>query len=768
MNNNFGLLTTNNQPVPLLGVNIKGDLIGRGAKITIQQKFRNDEKKAIEAVYKFPLPEGSAIAGFKIWIGDRLIDGIIEEREKAFNQYDDAMMQGDGAYLMDQERSNIFTLSAGNINPGMEVIIEINLVMLMDNEGLRHRLVLPTTIAPRYIPANMPDDQGIPVAEIVHPLYAPEIPYGMSLLLDIHHNGKLTAVESPSHPIRVNLEQHKTRVELSSDQVCMDHDFILLIDPGEQAAKQAWVFDDGKNTFYQLDVFIPNDNPDEAKSYQGEIIFVLDCSGSMGGESIKQAKKALELSLKALSPGCSFNVYRFGSEYNSFFKKPEKYSENSLTSALGLLQNTAADLGGTEIFQPLKDIYQATSAKGGRTIVLLTDGEVANEQEVFDLASANRAHTRVFSIGIGAGPNEHLIKGLARAGSGMAEFVYPGERIEPKVLRLFNLINNPKLEIINISWDYKNIEQAPLSPAIFADTVSTIFARTKSQQVKPAQITIKGNMGGISREWSLAVQAIKNKNISLPQLWAREKIRDLEESPALAGSKQFRRKQRKSRDIIIDISKTYGILSRHTSFLGIEKRSQKNKTTGEVELRKVPTLVTSGWHGGRFAAPAAMPVSATRIFAGIKRGYSPMEKTAAFDISDKFAVYEETEAISQKSDKTNILLTLLSTQQVDGGFIIDEKIAQLLGIDLNQISTLAKDLETSLAFDSFTFASTLLVFEIFETYYADEAKTWRAVTNKSRKWLDNIIKKEMPLIKGQEAMTWAKDFVQNHIKVEAS
>ena len=94
MTNLFGLLTKDNQPVPLLGVNITGDLIGRGAKITIRQKFRNNEKNAIEAVYKFPLPEGSAIAGFKIWIGDRQIDGIIEEREKAFDQYDKALMQG--------------------------------------------------------------------------------------------------------------------------------------------------------------------------------------------------------------------------------------------------------------------------------------------------------------------------------------------------------------------------------------------------------------------------------------------------------------------------------------------------------------------------------------------------------------------------------------------------------------------------------------------------------------------------------------------------
>jgi Ca-activated chloride channel family protein len=764
MNELLGLLTSNNQPVPLLGVTIKGDLLGRGAKITIQQKFRNDEKKAIEAVYKFPLPEGSAITGFKIWINDRIIEGMVEERETAFNKYDDAMMQGEGAYLIDEERPNIFTLSAGNINPGMEVIIEINLVMLMDNEGLRkHRLVLPTAIAPRYIPANMPDEKGIPVEEIIHPLYAPDVTYGMSLLLNIHHHGKLAAVESPSHPIRVNLQQDLTRVELSTDQVRMDHDFILLIDPGEKTVGQAWAFDDGHHTFYQLDVLIPNDESADAKSFRGEIIFVLDCSGSMQGESIRQAKKALEVSLKALSPGCSFNVYRFGSQYNSFFKKPEKYSEDSLASALHELQNTDADLGGTEIYQPLKDIYKASAAQNGRTIVLMTDGEVANEQEIFDLASANHSHTRVFPIGIGAGPNEHLIKGMARAGSGVAEFVYPGERLEPKVLRLFNLINNPRLEISHILWD-DDCEQAPFSPGIFTDTVSTIFARTKSRQAKSGRIILKGKISEVSKEWSFAVQETEKSNMPLPQLWAREKIRDLEESPAMAGSKQSKRKPEKSRNTVIEISKTYGILSRFTSYLGIEKRSKKDKTSAEVELRKVPTLITTGWHGGRFAAPAAMPLSPKAVFAGIQRQSFPMEKTGMPTYYAEALTQKKAEHLAPKLDKTNILLILLSTQQAQGGFIIDEKIAILLGIDLKQITALADEIKFSLSVDHLKLVSTLLVFEIFETHYADEAKTWRAVTQKSRQWLDSILQQEMPAIGGRDAQTWVRDYVRNNIK----
>ena len=251
MNRFLGLVTTRNKPVPLLGVEVKGTLVGRGARMTIRQRFQNIEKKTIEAIYKFPLPESAAIAGFKVWAGDRLIQGTVEERDEAFEKYDDALMQGDGAYLMDQDRPNIFTLSVGNLSPKMEVIIEIDLVMLLDGEGAGYRFTLPTTISPRYIPAHLPDDQGIPVYETVHPEYAPEVPYGLSLGIDIHNAGKQIIVESPSHPIRLNLAKDIIKVEFASDEVKMDRDFVLAIHPEQKDAGISWHYNDGNHDFYQ-------------------------------------------------------------------------------------------------------------------------------------------------------------------------------------------------------------------------------------------------------------------------------------------------------------------------------------------------------------------------------------------------------------------------------------------------------------------------------------------------------------------------------------
>ncbi|MGD9487234.1 MAG: VIT and VWA domain-containing protein [Calditrichaceae bacterium] len=758
----WGLFSTNNHSVPLTGVTVNGELLGRGAKIIIRQKFRNKEKNAIEAVYKFPLPESSAITGFQVWVGERRIDGKIEERDKAFDNYDDALMAGDGGYLLDEERPNIFTLSVGNLNPGMEVIVEIELVMLLDSEGHNYRFTLPTTISPRYIPGDMPDDQGIPIHDIVNPPYAPEVPYGLSLQLNIYHDGGLASVESITHPIRIKLRKKLVAVEFVSDSVNMDRDFILVIDPGESESGAAYCCNDGDYSYWQLDFSIPQIyfTP---KTGSKEVIFLLDCSGSMSGDSILEAKKALEICLKALPKACKFNVYRFGSSFNSFFIKSQDYSEDKLTLALNKLERTQAILGGTEIYEPLKEIY-SESAENGRTILLLTDGEVGNEQEIIDLAASNRSHTRVFSIGIGSGPNEHLIKGVARAGNGAAEFVYPGERIEPKVLRIFDRIIAPELEIESISWDGEDIEQAPAHPTLFGDKVSTIFARGALMTSLPSRIVVHGRAGAERKEWHFEVIETSHENMPLPQLWARERIRDLEESAQRSGSRQEERKQDKTTNMIIELSKEYGILSKHTSFLGIERRKKSEKTFGEVELTLVPTMVTTGWHD--HVKTARMKIIKDRFIENMN--INDLPATRSVDMCQIPEIHTLNKLFSSspsynKIGTTDVLMSLLASQQSEGGFRITEDLAHVLKLDLNTIQKLSKNIKTGQNVDLFTLLSTVLVFEILRTRFLRQSNMWRAITEKSRKWLDDVYRNDIPLLDGHELPVWVKTFVTDNL-----
>ena len=238
MSDVFGLISQGSHPVPLQGVRVSGSILGRGARVKVAQRFRNEEAGAIEAVYRFPLPESAAVCGFTAVVGGRRISGAVEEREKAFEMYDDALARGDGAFLLDQERPNIFTLSVGSLPAGAEAVVEIEYVALLDQRGREVRFSLPTTISPRYLAGSTPDEDGIPASERIHPEYAASVPCGLFVEIAVRGASSVESVESPSHPVNIAMGKgngDEITVRFASDVVRMDRDFVLTAEVASTA-----------------------------------------------------------------------------------------------------------------------------------------------------------------------------------------------------------------------------------------------------------------------------------------------------------------------------------------------------------------------------------------------------------------------------------------------------------------------------------------------------------------------------------------------------
>ena len=776
MNDPSGLFSRNSEPIPLMGVSVKGDILGRGARVKIAQRFRNREEKAIEAVYKFPLPENAAICGFRALIDGRKIEGSVEEREKAFEIYDKALTRGDGGYLLDEERPNIFTLSVGNLKPKAEAIVEIEYVTLLETEGEKVRFFLPTTISPRYIPDGMPENSGIPENDKINPVYATDVPYGLSLNLNIHQGSQLASVESPTHPVRVNMLGEIFQASLSSDSVKMDRDFILYLAYKTAFINRAYRMRERGENFFQVDFTVGDEPGKEIK--QGrikEVIFVLDCSGSMEGDSIQEAKKALEICLKSLDEGNSFNIYRFGSNFEHLFQSPEKYSDKSLENALSYFSKAKADLGGTEVLGPLKHIYSLPPApETERSIVLLTDGEVGNEGEVLDLVRNHQENTRFFPIWIGAGPNEFLIKGVARAGRGACEFIHPGERIEPKVLRAFQKLGEVALEELGIDWGKGSFDQAPQAPLCYSGSPVSIFARQADGEESQGRILkLHGKISGAKKGWEIPISDQgRGDSLPAPVLWAREKIRELEEGrdASLRGSRQADRKSKQVKDRIIELSKQYSLLSTLTSFVAVEEREEKDKSTGEIVLRKVPTLVTVGWHGMGRVLPST-------VMASMAPSMAPMpvlhDRSISFrQVSEPYEDSEISFSISipkkrpQKKEaaKTDLLMDILSLQKMQGGLSLNERVAEKFGIDLKKIRNLASAMELEISEDKFLIISTAILLQILRVHFLAEELSWKRVVRKSEAWLQKILETGKPTIKNRELMDWVEEYVKENVR----
>jgi Ca-activated chloride channel family protein len=777
-----GLISlTTEAAIPLLGTRVNAEIAGRGTRVTVAQRFKNTGMNQIEAVYKFPLPDAAAVCGFRAVVADRKIEGRIEDRDEAFKQYDEAMVAGHGAYLLDQERPNIFTLSVGNLKPGQEAAVEIEYFATLPTFGAETRFSLPTTISPRYVPAGAPDEDGIKETDKVNPTFALDVPYGLAVSIYVLGIEGIASVESPSHRVRQEFGEGKIQVEFTSDDVKMDRDFVLNVTRRDGFENRGFAVKSGNDLFLQVDLC-----PREVGQNSGvekEVVFVLDCSGSMGGNSIDEARKALSAALGRLDPGSRFNLYRFGSTFEKAFRESVRYNQESLEAARGWVSNAEADLGGTEMLPPLRDIY---GEKGkDRRILLITDGQVGNEAQILDLIRDHAAGTRFFTIGIGYGPNEHMLRSAARMGNGACEMITPGERIEHKTLRLFGKLLGESIRDVKLAAQVAAL-QAPATPVLFTGETNSIFARMPGRGDNALEtVTVAGRMDGREVSWEIPVSLIPQGNAPVHILWAREAIRDIEDGAApsiAAGSRQEGRKSTKAPDAALALSREFGIASYAASFVAVEERPESDKAAGEAVLVKIPVMITRGWHGldrsfalsqPRFSTSRHAPLSAAprayrfMIFNDSVASHGtapPRMKSAASGparrtrkaVPGKFQIDTATSTRSQEDARTSLLMDLLACQRAEGGFSLDARGAKALGMSMKSIRDAAKKVTDVRGVDPYVLVCTALVFAYLLGPAADLRETWDAIADKSRKWLAKVTKGTAPNVDGEPIASWAK------------
>ncbi|MGE0791826.1 MAG: VIT domain-containing protein [Sandaracinaceae bacterium] len=754
-----GLSTRAGAPVPLVGVRIEARLATVATEVTVTQRYRNVEATPIEAVYVFPLEADAAVCGFGARIGDTVVEGRVEEREKAFADYDDAMMDGNAAFLLDQERPNVFTASVGNLSPGQEAEIRIRYVALAKHEDGAVRLGIPTTVSPRYVPAG-PPEIGEPDGDRVNPPRADRVPYGLTLSVDVEANG-LRRVESPSHPIRTVLREGGARVELSQDDAALDRDFVLLVETTDARTPRAVVAreDDGRRVCMLS--FLPDLPAEHERGH--EVIFVLDCSGSMQGGSIEQAKRALALCIRALGERDTFDIVRFGSRHEARFGGAVRFDAQSLALATEHVSGIRADLGGTELLAPLRDILaRKPDPERERRILLLTDGQISNEQEVFNLARANAKTTRMFTFGIGAGASEHLVAGLARASRGASVMITDGERIEPKVLRTFARVRTPALDDVRVDWGGLDVEQAPrTTPPVFDGDALTVFGRVRGGGGS-ARITLRAG----DRAWPIDVDLERAEaGGAIPVLFARERIRELEDRDAgQRGSAQARGgREEATRAELVELGCRYRLMSSATSFVAVIERASGEKVDTPVALRKVPVALTAGWGGSghgrasggamppgtmtrtgtvemslgratmqpvmRSPAPAPRAPGAPPAMAAPTPRPAPPSKERAFDgARDEVWLAEAEAADDEGLDRT---FALLMTQRADGAFLRSPTLASWLSAEAS--ARLDAAITKGMSEPALV---TAIVLALLARDAADERDAWAPAASKARRFLD--------------------------------
>ena len=595
--------------VPLLGVEVRAEVVAGHTRALVRQRYRNDEKRPIEAIYTFPLPTRGAVTGFAMTVNGRHLVGEVQEREEAFRRYDDAVSAGHGGALLEQERPNVFTANVGNLLPGEETVIEIEYVEPLHTDEGAVRWSLPTLVAPRYVPGTVAGDRTshgtsdpttrVPDADRISPPIG-SVAYGISLEL-VFDLGCEVEVESPSHAVRSERlagRAQVTRVTFSQSEVALDRDIVVTAFPKATAFVAAPLASAvaHRAAGAAIGTFALSLVPDLAGGLQrrdgrSEVVFVLDRSGSMEGAAMEEAKTALRLCLRQLREGDRFAVIAFDDSIEMMSPSMTVLTPSSLRAA-DLWIDAVGARGGTEMLEPL--VAAAGLAPNG-IIVLLTDGQVANEDEIQEQLLAKRATARVYAFGIGTNVSDALLVGLAEKTGGGVEMIHPGERVDDKVVAQFARATAPRVTGLQVSFRGVDVgELAPAEPTVLVDCEPfTIFGTYEAPGI--GAVEIRGMYEGETFYLEVPIDLPEREDRpAVTKLWAQARIRDLERA-SLSGRRADAMKQR-----IVALAKEHGVSSRYTSFVVVEKRTGDRRVNEQAETRIVPVSAPADW--GAFKA----------------------------------------------------------------------------------------------------------------------------------------------------------------------
>ena len=596
---------------PLVESDIVVDVTGPIARTKITQRFTNPSDGWVEGVYVFPVPDEAAVDTLRMQIGERFIEGKIKERQEARIIYEEAKAQGKKASLIEQERPNIFTNSVANIGPHETITVQIEYQESVRLDSGTFSLRLPLVVAPRYSPA--PEIQMVdfnnngwaqtsdPVPDrdkIESPVLRPSeddqaFPVNpVSLTVNLRTGFKLGDIVSAHHAIVMQRSgDDGATLTLKDGAVAANKDFELTWKPIPGQTPQAALFRETMNgEEYLLAMVVPPlaKKQSDIAARPREVIFVIDNSGSMAGESIRQAKESLLLALDRLTPDDTFNVIRFDDTMELKFPQAVPASDTNVSEAKRFVYNLSAD-GGTEMLPALKAslIDPAPDDKTRvRQVIFLTDGAIGNEAQLFQAIGAGLGRSRLFTVGIGSAPNSYFMSRAARLGRGTFTHIGNLAQVKTRMAELFEKLERPVMTDLSARWPGEvtgEVWPNPL-PDLYAGEPVVLTAKLSAVS---GALSISGRMG--DKGWAAQLPLDKAApGTGISKLWARKKIASLEEA-------RFEGMDWDAVDkAVLAVALDHHLVSRLTSLVAVDVTPSRpvNAPLGSAE---VPLNLPDGW-----------------------------------------------------------------------------------------------------------------------------------------------------------------------------
>ena len=594
---------TETVPVPLKHTDVRGEISGYIATVDVTQTFHNPFDVKIEAIYVFPLPHNAAVTDFLMVIGDRRIRGIIREREEARRIYEAARSRGHVASLLTQERPNIFTQKVANIEPGKEIGIEVRYFHTLAYVEGSYEFVFPMVVGPRYNPPGSTDGVGAvargtggssgQTTEVSYLRPHERSGHDISLAIDIDAGVKIEKLDCASHVVTQekatedDLAGGKVRVLLSPRDSIPNRDFVLRYQvAGESIKADIITHRDERGGYFTMMVYPPGDLSNLQRE-PTELIFVLDCSGSMRGWPLAKAKEAAVQALRRLRPGDTFQIIRFSNRASQLGPAPVPVTTGNIARGLDYLRSLDST-GGTQMIEGIKAALDFPhDPERLRVVSFMTDGYIGNERDIFRAIHERLGAARIFSFGVGNSVNRHLLEGMARLGRGAVAYVGLEESATRIVDLFYDRINHPALTDVTIDWGSMQVSESfpKRIPDLFVGRPIIVTGRFTGSGV--STVRLRGQVGGAAREVPIDVDletAAQHQGIA--SVWARRYIEVLSDSMSRSqGSQELAGEVQR-------VALEYNLVSAYTAFVAVDSLTRTGGDRG-VEV-PVPVPVPAG------------------------------------------------------------------------------------------------------------------------------------------------------------------------------
>ncbi|CAF3743237.1 unnamed protein product [Rotaria sp. Silwood1] len=596
----YGLICpSSGQLIPLKSFHIRAQLID----VVLYQVYYNTSSIPIEAKYVFPLDENSSVCGFEAYINNKIIKGVVKEKEQAKREYREAIEKGHGAYLMHQEQPEIFSVSVGNLpaNSNCEVIIKITYVaeLSIENNDIIFRL-----------PAKIASWQSKQILEIKDQTILPSInleqdnismkSIEFSLKTSIRMPYEITKLFSPTHRLRRKVTDCLAMIELV-DNVLLEKDFILSITLKSvnlpRMLNETYALLDTNTNNLLVDensqacmlTFYPKFEIVDNRNEHVEIVFIIDVSNSMDGKHVQQAKQLAHLfltNMKIDNQNILFNIITFGSDNDECFPISLPNTKENIDKAKYFVLHSLDHRGNTDLFSVLRQYsLLPSSSKFGRQFILLSDGHINDLKSILKLLEnqSSMYHDRLFTCSIGDTSNKHNLRQLANGinGGGLITIFDSNyrSRWKTKVLQILEYIHQPCITNISIDWygtidDHQQEKFTNQTPKIIRSLFNgmrlTVYRFIQNCHKATLTATIN-NQQYITNVFSNKIT--ETKGCILHCLTARSIIQDYENGLLHNDECKNELIKKQYKQDLIELSMKYSIVSLFTSFVAIEERN---------------------------------------------------------------------------------------------------------------------------------------------------------------------------------------------------